>query len=279
MKIKLSVVICALNEENNIGHIIKSLNSEEIDEIILIDGGSIDNTISVAKSIKPSIIVLELPGQGKLRQLLLGIKSTNNDYLLQVDADDQLLENSVEKNIELLIRDNLDGVQFSYEVDKTTKWSTLWSKYLMTLANPGSFLALLGRPCIFNKNLFNEINFEDAPLGILSDDTWIHNAIGPKKFMVGQGRTLRKQPVTFREIFIKLANYGKEDARFVIDEKFSLIDKTYHLAIRYIFFYSFKGLRLHGLVVSLFIIFVGLTRLLSMYYHIIKKTITTTLSP
>jgi glycosyltransferase involved in cell wall biosynthesis len=274
LKTKISLVICTLNEESNISKILKSLSYSKIDEVILVDGGSIDNTISIAKSTYPSIVILELPNQGLLRQRMHGIKLARNDYLLLADADDQFSENSIEDNLEFLLIHKSDGVQFSFNLDSRTKWSTIWSKYLQTLAIPGKSLVLLGRPCIVKKNIFSNIVLEQVPLNVFHDDTWIKNEIGPKNFKVGWGGTLRKQPSTFNEIFSKLINYGKEDAKLIIKENFSLLEKTYHLGLRYPIKYSFEGFKLHGPSISLFITFVGLTRLLSMYYYILFSKIT-----
>ena len=46
---KVSVVVCAKNEEKRIKNCLESIKKNKIDEIILIDGNSKDKTIQIAK--------------------------------------------------------------------------------------------------------------------------------------------------------------------------------------------------------------------------------------
>ena len=54
-QMKISIIIPTLNEENNIGllinYLIKNSNSENIQEIIVIDGGSLDRTVEIVKEL------------------------------------------------------------------------------------------------------------------------------------------------------------------------------------------------------------------------------------
>ena len=49
---KLSVVITILNEEKTISHLLQSINDQSLlpDEVIIVDGGSIDKSIKLIKS-------------------------------------------------------------------------------------------------------------------------------------------------------------------------------------------------------------------------------------
>ncbi len=82
----ISVLICALDEVDNLPHVLPCI-PDWIDEIILVDGHSSDNTVNIAKSIRPEICVLFQPGKGKGDALQHGIRHCNGDIIVTLDAD------------------------------------------------------------------------------------------------------------------------------------------------------------------------------------------------
>jgi len=83
---KISVIICTLNEENNLPKVLTKIPSW-VDEIILVDGHSTDNTVCVAKSILPTIRVLYQPGGGKDDAMKHGFRNARGDIIVTLDAD------------------------------------------------------------------------------------------------------------------------------------------------------------------------------------------------
>ncbi len=60
----VSVVIPALNEADNLPHVLPYL-PDWVDEVLLVDGGSKDKTIEVAQTLWPGIKVIRQTGRGK----------------------------------------------------------------------------------------------------------------------------------------------------------------------------------------------------------------------
>lgn len=87
---KLSVIIPALNEEVNIVELITALHevvpsiSPEY-EILVVDGGSVDNTRDRAKGLNAKVIVQKGKGYGEA--LKEGFDAAQGEYILTLDAD------------------------------------------------------------------------------------------------------------------------------------------------------------------------------------------------
>jgi rSAM/selenodomain-associated transferase 2 len=85
---KLSVVIPALNEAKHIARLIAHLRSnadERLHEIIVVDGGSTDETANIAE--QAGAVVLRLPVQSRAVQQNAGAAAANGDVLYFVHAD------------------------------------------------------------------------------------------------------------------------------------------------------------------------------------------------
>lgn len=83
---RISVVIPALNEAENLPHVLPFL-PEWVDEVLLIDGGSTDNTIEIANQLWPGIEVLKQTGRGKGNALKEGFSAATGDIIVMMDAD------------------------------------------------------------------------------------------------------------------------------------------------------------------------------------------------
>ncbi len=82
----VSVVIPTLNEAKNLPHVLPHLPNI-VSEVILVDGGSRDNTIQVAKELRPDIIVIRQSGKGKGNALTEGFAATTGEIIVMMDAD------------------------------------------------------------------------------------------------------------------------------------------------------------------------------------------------
>jgi len=82
----VSVVICALNEERNLPHVLGKLGPE-VTEVVLVDGGSIDRTIEVALEHRPDTTVVRQTRTGKGNALACGFAAATGDVIAMIDAD------------------------------------------------------------------------------------------------------------------------------------------------------------------------------------------------
>jgi len=82
----VSVVIPAMNEERNLPHVFAAL-PDGIDEVVLVDGGSIDRTIAVARELRPDVVVVQQTRTGKGNALACGFAACTSDIIVMIDAD------------------------------------------------------------------------------------------------------------------------------------------------------------------------------------------------
>lgn len=105
---KVSVVICTLNEEANVAGVINKI-PKWVSEVILVDGYSTDNTVSVAKQVLPSIRVLYQPGHGKDTAMKYGFRNATGEIIVTLDADGS----TDPEQIPMFVSELLNGYDFS----------------------------------------------------------------------------------------------------------------------------------------------------------------------
>ena len=82
----VSVVIPTLNEERNLPHVFAKLPTG-IDEIIVVDGGSVDRTVAVARELRPDVVIVQQTRTGKGNALACGFAACTGDIIVMIDAD------------------------------------------------------------------------------------------------------------------------------------------------------------------------------------------------
>jgi glycosyltransferase involved in cell wall biosynthesis len=82
----VSVIIPARNEAANLPHVFSTL-PPWVDEIVLVDGHSVDDTVAVTRALCPRAKVIAQTGQGKGDALLTGFAAATGDIIVTIDAD------------------------------------------------------------------------------------------------------------------------------------------------------------------------------------------------
>ena len=95
---KLSVYICAYNEEKRIEKTLQAAQ-QLADEIVLVDSGSTDNTINIAK--KYGAKVIHHGWETYSKQKSFAEKSCTYDWVLLLDADEVLSPKLIEEILEV----------------------------------------------------------------------------------------------------------------------------------------------------------------------------------
>jgi len=121
---KYSCIITAFNENPRILNVLKvAIKIKNVDEVIVVDDGSIDNTASVVKSNFPQVkLIVHETNKGKVEAVRTGVNASKNNNLLLLDADlIGLVASETEKALDIFENDNLDCLVMLTEADKYNK--------------------------------------------------------------------------------------------------------------------------------------------------------------
>jgi len=124
MKLPISVFIVTLNEEEHIERTLKSVTL--FDEIILVDSGSTDNTLEIAKSYGAK--VYSHPWQGFAKQKQYAMSLCSNEWVLNLDGDEELNADLTSAFKEIVDHDKADSVRFWRNDIFINKPLSSWSK-------------------------------------------------------------------------------------------------------------------------------------------------------
>jgi len=100
---RISVVIPTHNEAPNLVYVLPHIPSI-VNEVILVDGHSIDDTIAVAQQLLPTIRVIKQEKKGKGDALRLGFAACTGDIIVMLDADGSTDPKEIPRFIDALIK-------------------------------------------------------------------------------------------------------------------------------------------------------------------------------
>lgn len=84
--LSISVVIPTRNEARNIAWVLERIDPI-VDEVIIVDGLSTDDTIAVARAVRPDVVVIDHPVPGKGEAVRAGLNAATGDLVVMLDAD------------------------------------------------------------------------------------------------------------------------------------------------------------------------------------------------
>jgi glycosyltransferase involved in cell wall biosynthesis len=106
--ITVSVVIPALNEAESLPHVLPRIPAD-VYEVILVDGHSTDDTIAVARELRPDIRVVTQRERGKGAALREGFEAATGAIVVHLDADGSTDPEEIPAFVQTLI----DGADYA----------------------------------------------------------------------------------------------------------------------------------------------------------------------
>lgn len=133
---RVTALVCTLNEAENLPHVLPKI-PEWVDEILLIDACSMDNTIEVARELKPEIQVRCQQDKGKGNALRYGIQQASGSIIVTLDADGSTDPAEISMFIDALLRgyDFAKGSRFLGKHLVMSPVRSLGNHFLVILTN------------------------------------------------------------------------------------------------------------------------------------------------
>lgn len=114
-RIRISVIVPALNEEKVLGRTLSSLKLSESEELIVVDGGSTDRTFELARGFTKKVLS---SAKGRGSQMNTGARAASGDALLFLHADSVLPEEGFSLIRNALSGHGVSGGAFDLSIEK-----------------------------------------------------------------------------------------------------------------------------------------------------------------
>ena len=246
----VSVLICALNEEKNIGFLLEDLMKEQICEpfvlknIYVVSDGSTDRTVTIVsekQAIDTRIIFVQNEKRiGKIFSLEKMFKEIEDDLLVLFDADVRLEEGVINRLLTPFVSSNPLLVGGNPKPAKQSgvlnfaELASLFSWYLVDAIkkkNPNGIYSAHGRVLVLRKALYKGLNISETStpgddqamfIGAKGDFMFVRDAAVYYKLPSAAGDYL-KQNRRFRLAkSIKHQSYTEACEYFIIKNKFQV---------------------------------------------------------
>jgi rSAM/selenodomain-associated transferase 2 len=123
--VQISVIIPTLNEEATLPVTLSRLAGRSDTELIVVDGGSTDRTVEVARQFTPYVFVSHT---GRARQMNAGARHATGDILLFLHADTLLAAGALDEIQQQIITDGAVGGAFDLHIDSPRRLHRLVAK-------------------------------------------------------------------------------------------------------------------------------------------------------
>ena len=268
---QVTVIVAILNEEKNIINCIKSIKRSGIKKIIVVDGGSTDQTLKKLRDLKIKFFQSK-KGLGYQRNL--GIRKTKTKYAAFIDADHRPTKKYFLLMRDDLVNSNYAGVQPRLITNK--KNMSFFEKSYQYINNINVNILgsrkVIGTPVLWNTKIIKKINY-NIKITAGSDYTDLCFRLHKKRYTFGGSKAKIKNinRLNLMQYINKYFWYGKGDAQFIINHPERFLKIIYHQLINYPIKYSLFALSDFKIFPIPLMIFAGILRFTGMNTEFFRK--------
>jgi hypothetical protein len=136
---RVSVVVPTFNEAKNLVHVLPRI-PDDVHEVIVVDGNSVDNTVEVARSLREDVKIVLQNRVGKGNAMACGFAAVTGDIVVMLDADGS----ADPEEIPLFVAALVDGADFakgtrfldgggSSDITRVRVWGNRWLNRIANL--------------------------------------------------------------------------------------------------------------------------------------------------
>jgi glycosyltransferase involved in cell wall biosynthesis len=259
-RLPLTATICTLDEEGNIAAILDILVRESIAEIVVVDGGSIDRTVEIARSYGAKVI--NTGRLGLAHQRRVAVENAGQAAVALLDADHRPEPGALAKLLDELHEYGYDGIEAQIVSEHNVgyfDWA-MEENFRLTHNFPGP-RRMIGTPCVYRTEVLRQVNFDPFFTGP-ADDTDLCYRLKKHGYVLGVGTAVVRQVhrSSFSGFLKKWFWYGKGDAQFVWKHPERLMSILKHQLWTYPVAKSWLAVRVGSVRVVPFFVGAGLLR-------------------
>jgi glycosyltransferase involved in cell wall biosynthesis len=144
----VSVVIPTLNEARNLEHVLSRV-PDDVFEIVLVDGWSTDDTVRVARRLRPDIRIIHQTRRGKGNALACGFHASRGDIIVMLDADGSADPAEIPRFVDALCQGAhfAKGTRFaagggSADITRLRRWGNRWLNRIVNVVHHTAYTDL-----------------------------------------------------------------------------------------------------------------------------------------
>ncbi|MCH4296064.1 glycosyltransferase family 2 protein [Shewanella sp. 3B26] len=210
MKLPISVFIITKNEEK---HLAKTLASVQcMDEIILVDSGSTDKTLEIAREYGATVYHQDWLGYAKQKQHAMSL--CKHEWVLNLDGDEAITPELVSAFKEIMTQDKADSVRFwrndifiGEPLSRFSKKANNHRFYKKSKSHFDGSRMAHESATVDGKEIFIDLAFNHYGYDSISAITTKNNTYSTlkakEKYTKGKGYSLAKLVLIFPLVFIK----------------------------------------------------------------------------
>jgi len=220
---QISVVVCVKNRAKDLERALRSIkNQNGVLEIIVIDGGSTDKTLEIAKKFTDKIYSDKGRGLGFARQL--GAEKASGRYMAFVDSDAELpkkdlllrMVNEMEEKGWVAIHAQIVDPRIN-----KTLWEYCQNEYYknVTFGVIGETTFLGTIVCIIRREIILKYRFDPFMKYAMEDIDFWYRVGKCHKFGVSKEVAYHYHRISLKSFFDQMVWYGKGSARYMVKHK------------------------------------------------------------
>jgi len=230
----VSIVVSARNEAERIGDCLAAVARLGAEEVLVVDGGSTDDTVAIAKSM--GVRVIRSGGRGLAYDRQLGIDTATGELIAMIDADHRPEPGLIEALWADMQRFDFVVVQAGVAIAPISFWTKAEAQAMETFHHqPGPRNMIGTAPALYRRSLFERISFDTVDPNV-SDDTDLFYRMGQipdLKFGIAGCTVLQAHFPGFSDYVEKFRWYGRRDAAFCTKHPERTANMMFHLLVRY----------------------------------------------
>jgi glycosyltransferase involved in cell wall biosynthesis len=129
---RVSVVIPTFNEARNLPHVLSAIPAD-VHEVIVVDGNSIDDTLEVARALRPDVRIVLQNRMGKGNAMACGFAVVTGEIVVMLDADGSANPREIPRFVAALLAgaDYAKGTRYaqgggSDDITPLRAWGNRW---------------------------------------------------------------------------------------------------------------------------------------------------------